>query len=56
MHRDGASNATILRWAVGNSETLAQRQQSDTWKSWEPGLGQLLPLANDRSRHMILCH
>lgn len=33
MHRDGASNATILTWVVGNSETEAQREQSDTWKS-----------------------
>lgn len=33
MHRDEASNATILTWAVGNSETVAQREQSDTWKS-----------------------
>ena len=47
MHRDRASNATILRWAVGNSQTLAQREQSDTWKSREPGLGQFQSLAND---------
>ncbi len=33
MHRDEVSNATILKRAVGNSETLAQREQSDTWKS-----------------------